>query len=42
LIAKLVWEIESCKQQSTELQKEIKTTKEMIEKKKKQLEELRS
>jgi hypothetical protein len=42
LIAKLVWEIESCKQQSTELQKEIKTTKEMVEKKKKQLEELRS
>jgi hypothetical protein len=42
LISKLVWEIESCKQQSTELQKEIKTTKEMIEKKKKQLQELRS
>jgi predicted RNase H-like nuclease (RuvC/YqgF family) len=42
LVAKLVWEIGSCKQQATELQKEIKTTKETIEKKKKQLEELRS
>jgi hypothetical protein len=42
LITKLTWEIESCKEQSIELQNEIKTTKDMIEKKKKQLEELRS
>jgi hypothetical protein len=42
LITKLTWEIESCKEQSIELQNEIKTTKDMIEKKKKQLEELQS
>ena len=42
LITKLTWEIESCKQQSTELQKEIKTTKETIDKKKRKLEDLRS
>jgi hypothetical protein len=42
LIDKLTWEIESCKEQAAEIQKEIKTTKEMIEKKKKVLEELRS
>jgi FtsZ-binding cell division protein ZapB len=42
LITKLTWEIESCKQQSAELQKEIKTTKETIKEKKRKLEELRS
>jgi hypothetical protein len=42
LIQKLEWEINSCKEQSEELQKEIKNTKEMIEKNKKKLEELRS
>ncbi len=42
LITKLTWEIDSCKQQSAELNKEIKTTKETIEKKKRKLEELRS
>ncbi len=42
LITKLTWEIEACKQQSAELQKEIKTTKETTEKKKRKLEELRS
>jgi hypothetical protein len=33
LMTKFIWEIKSCQQQSAELQKEIKTTKEMIEKK---------
>jgi len=33
LLTKLTWEIESCKEQSAKLQKEIKTTKELIEKK---------
>jgi hypothetical protein len=42
LITKLTWEIGSCKKQSAELHKEIKTTKETIEKKKRKLEELRS
>jgi hypothetical protein len=42
LMTKLSWEIESCKQQSAELHKEINTTKETIEKKKRKLEELRS
>jgi hypothetical protein len=42
LMTKLTWEIESCQEQSAELQKEIKRTKEMIEKNKRKLEELRS
>jgi hypothetical protein len=42
VIAKLNWEIVGRKQQSAKLQKEIKMTKEMIEKNKKELEELRS
>jgi hypothetical protein len=42
LIDKLQWEIETCKEQSTVLQAEIKTTKELVEKKKRKLEELRS
>jgi hypothetical protein len=42
LLAKLTWEIESWRKQSAELQKEIKTKKEVMDKKKKQLEELRS
>jgi hypothetical protein len=42
LVEKLQWEIESCTEKSTALQAEIKTTKELIEKKKNKLEELRS
>jgi hypothetical protein len=42
LIDKLTWEIESCTEQARELRVEIKTTKEIIDKKKKQLEEMRS
>jgi hypothetical protein len=41
LMTKLTWEIDSCKQQSAELQKE-KKSKEMIEKNERKLEELRS
>jgi hypothetical protein len=37
LVEKLQWEIESCTEQSTVLQAEIKTTKELIEKKKRNL-----
>jgi hypothetical protein len=39
---KLSWDIESCKEHDAELRKEIKTTKGVIEKKKKELEDLRS
>jgi hypothetical protein len=42
MIEKLKWETNSCKEQSIELRKEIKSTKEMIERNKKKLEELRS
>jgi septal ring factor EnvC (AmiA/AmiB activator) len=42
MIAKLKWEIDGCKEQSAELQKEIKLKKEMIEKNKKELKELRN
>jgi len=42
MISKLQWEINCCKEQSKELRDEIKTTKEIIEKNKKKLEEMRS
>jgi hypothetical protein len=37
LIAKLTWEIESCKQQSAELQKEIQTAKKWLRKRRSNL-----
>ena len=42
MISKLQWEINCCKEQSKQLRDEIKTRKEIIEKNKKRLEEMRS